>query len=155
MKTKLFVLLENIRSAYNVGSIFRTCDAAGVNNLFLAGYTPFPPHRKIEKTALGSIESVAWEHGKNPITLAKKLKKIGIKLIVVESNKKAKSIFKSSFSKDSCLIFGNEVEGVSAELIKVSDEVVKIPQFGKKESLNVAVASGIAIYDFTMKNLKS
>lgn len=151
-KLQLFVLLENLRSAYNVGSIFRTCDSAAVDRLFLSGYTPYPPDPKLNKTALGSLTSVAWEQHPHPLGFASRLKKQGIRLIVMENDTRAPSVFSAAFIQDSCLVFGNEVQGVSRPMLKLADEVLRIPQFGKKESLNVAVAAGIAIYEFRRKS---
>lgn len=154
MSPKLFVLLENIRSAYNVGSIFRTCDAAGVDKLFLAGFTAYPPDSKLNKTALGSIKNAAWEYNKNPLKIVQDLKLKNIQLLTLESEKQSPSIYKINFFTDTCLIFGNEIQGVSKQLKKLSNSIVKIPQFGKKESLNVSVAAGIAIYEFIRKRLE-
>jgi 23S rRNA (guanosine2251-2'-O)-methyltransferase len=151
MGNKLFVLLENIRSAYNVGSIFRTCDAAGVDKLFLTGYTAYPPHPKLNKTALGSFNSVKWEYVRNGKQVAMVLKKKRTKLISLEANKDTSSIFEKTFIKNTCLVFGNELSGISQDMLELSDEIVHIPQFGKKESLNVAVAAGIAVYEFKRK----
>lgn len=145
---KLFVLLDSLRSAYNVGSVFRTCDSAGVDKLILTGYCAYPPNPKLQKTALGSIDNVTWEHHCNSIQAVKYLKTQNIKIICLETTKYAKPIFDYQYSSDSCLIFGNEETGIPPELLKLADEVVKITQYGIKESLNVASAAAIAIYEF-------
>ena len=144
---RLYVLLHNLRSAYNVGSIFRTCDATGVDRLFLTGYTPTPLEPKLEKTALGAVSSVAWEHHCDPLQLVKHLQNQGIVIWALEPLPKASSIFTLSLPAQTCLILGNEVEGIPPDLIQVSDGIVKIPQFGRKESLNVASAAAVAIYE--------
>ncbi len=155
MAFKLYVLLENIRSTYNVGSIFRTCDAAGIDTLYLTGYTAYPPHPKLNKTALGSLSSVHWQYHKDALTIAQKLHNKNIELIAMESGKNAKSLFDVTITQDTCLVFGNETAGISPELIQVCDQILTIPQFGKKESLNVSVAAGISMYEFTRKNIKN
>ncbi len=166
---KIFICLENIRSAYNVGSVFRTSDSAGIDKLFLTGISPYPPHSKLNKTALGSLESVNWEYHTSCLELLKKLKKDSVKILSLESFKNAKSIYdydpfinkkneiteKSHKNFDVCLIFGNEDTGISKEVLEISDEILTIPMFGKKDSLNIAVSAGIAIYEFVRKKLKT
>jgi len=148
-KLPVKVVLNNIRSNYNVGSIFRSSDGAMIEKLYLCGYTPSPPKKEILKTALGSTESVKWEYVKNPLDIVKKLKKDGLKIIALEQTDKSipyyhinKNIFPA------CLIIGNEITGVSQELIDLCDLSIEIPQYGIKQSLNVAVAYGIAIFEF-------
>jgi 23S rRNA (guanosine2251-2'-O)-methyltransferase len=150
----IYVALENIRSAFNVGSFFRTCDSAGVAKLFLTGFTAVPPHPKIDKTALGSVLSVPWEHHCDLIRLIKELQAQQVEIIALENTKAATSLYEISTTKSACLIFGNEESGVSQEVIKHADKVVKIPQFGIKESLNVSVAGGIAIYEWRRKTIE-
>lgn len=141
------VLLDNIRSLYNVGSIFRTCDAACVEKLILTGYTPHPPRKEISKTALGAEESVPWEYCKDAVDVVKKLKEQGITICAVEQTDSGRS-YDSLTKKDFpiCLIVGNEITGVSAELIALCDTAIEIPMHGVKHSLNVAVACGVVVF---------
>ncbi len=150
---QLHVCLENIRSAYNVGSIFRTCETAGVNQLYLAGYTPTPPHPKVTKTALYSQDSVAWDHQPNISDLITKLKQSNTQIISLEITPNSKSIYNLDFNQDACLIFGNEVTGISKATLSQSDIIAQIPMFGQKQSLNIASAAAIAIYEFRRKSL--
>lgn len=143
-----YVLLENIRSAYNVGSIFRTCDSAGVDHLLLTGYTAIPPHPKLSKTALGSTTSVKWTHHCSGPLAVKHLKSQGISLISFEPLPHATSLFAYQYPRPACLIFGHEESGISPELLALSDQIIQIPHFGIKDSLNVASAAAIAIYEF-------
>ena len=153
MKPKLYVCLDSIRSAYNVGSVFRTCDSAKVDILFLTGWTACPPNEKLEKTALGS-DSIHWEHHCEVVPLVSLLKSQQVKIVAMEADVTAKSIFEADFTCDTCLFFGNEVTGVSQTVLKECDEVLQIPHFGNKDSLNIAVAAGIAIYEFRRKLLQ-
>lgn len=144
----IFVLADNIRSIYNVGSIFRTCDAALIERLFLTGYTPHPPRPEIEKVALGSTQSVPWEYHKSPIDVIDKLRKDGVKIACLEMTDESRKYYevnKSDFPL--CLILGNELTGVSSELISASDFALEIPQYGFKHSMNVSVACGIALFE--------
>lgn len=147
-KLPVYVILDNIRSNYNVGSIFRTSDGVMIEKLFLCGYTPHPPKKEILKTALGSTESICWEYVKDPREVVLNLKSAGIKICALEQTSKSYSYY--NISKNDfplCLIIGNEITGVSQNLIDLCDFSVEIPQFGIKQSLNVAVAYGIAIFD--------
>ncbi len=153
MKNKeVIVVLDNIRSRANVGSIFRTSDAVGVSKIYLCGTTPIPPHEKISKTALGAEMYVPWEYHKQTWRLVEQLKKKGYQIVALEKTKNAEDIF--SIKRENtvygggkiALIVGNEVNGLSPETLKRSDKIVAIPQYGQKESLNVAVAFGIAVY---------
>lgn len=146
LEKKVYVLLHNIRSMHNVGSIFRTADGAGVKKIFLTGYTPCPPRPEIHKTALGAEEIVEWEYHSDPIALIKQLKKNGVKILSLEKNQQSQNIQKYAFASEACMILGNEIEGVSEAFISLSDAVLHIPMRGKKESLNVSVAFGVAIY---------
>ena len=142
------LVLDNIRSRENVGSIFRTADGAGVKRIYLCGITPIPPHEKISKTALGAEKYVPWEYHKTTHVLLKKLKKDHINIVALEQTKDAENIFMfgDKTSKHVALIVGNEVKGISPKILKYCDKVVYIPMFGKKESLNVGVATGVALY---------
>ncbi|TAJ15186.1 TrmH family RNA methyltransferase [Patescibacteria group bacterium] len=146
------LILHNIRSTQNVGAIFRTGDGAGVDMVFLSGYTPTPldkfnrSNTKIAKTALGAEKSVSWEHHKSPTTLIRKLKKEGVRIIGVEQSARSVSYTAWKPHAPIAVIFGNEVLGVSKQLLALCDEVVEIPMHGGKESLNVSVAAGIILF---------
>jgi tRNA G18 (ribose-2'-O)-methylase SpoU len=143
------VIIENMRSAYNVGSVFRTSDGARIEKIFLCGNTPFPPHREIEKTALGSIQTVPWEYAKNAMTVVEQLKKKNVTMCVLEHTDASIPYYtldKKMFPL--CLIIGNEITGVSAEVINVADVAIEIPMYGMKQSLNAASAYSIAVFDF-------
>ncbi len=146
MKPELIVLAHNIRSTYNVGSFFRTADGAGVSKLVLSGYTAAPPHKGISKVALGAEEWFPWEYVKSPATWLKKMKKVGYHVAVLEQTSKAKNLFTWKPKFPLILIVGNEVRGVSPALQKYADTHLEIPMRGKKESLNVATAMGVAAY---------
>lgn len=144
----IYVLLDNIRSVYNVGSIFRTSDAALIKKLYLTGYTPHPPRKDIEKTALGAIESVPWEYHKNPIDIIKLLKQEDVKIVALEITDASIPYYEVKPSHfPLCLVIGNEITGISDEVLSMCDISIEIPQFGIKHSLNVAVAYGIAVYE--------
>ena len=151
-KKDIYLILHNIRSLYNVGSIFRTGDASGVEKIYLTGYTPAPIDRfgkirpQITKTALGAEKFVKWEHYKNISTLIKKLKKEKFNLIAVEQSLKSINYKKLKPRFPIALIFGNEVRGLSKEILKKCDKIIEIPMQGKKESLNVSVAAGIVLF---------
>jgi tRNA G18 (ribose-2'-O)-methylase SpoU len=148
-KKEIHVICDNIRSLYNVGSIFRTSDALGVSKVWLCGITGTPEQSGLKKVALGAEESVAWEHTNQTRHAIAKLKKRGFKIVALELTKDSKNIklFKPEYPL--ALIVGNEVDGVSSALLKHSDAVVHIPMQGIKESLNVSVAYGIATYELT------
>lgn len=151
----IYTLLDNIRSLYNVGSIFRTSDGARISKLILTGFTPHPPRKEIDKTALGSTETVPWEYFKNPIDALAELKKQNIKICVLEHTTESKPYFtitKTDFPL--CLVVGNELIGVSKEILDLADIAIDIPMFGLKQSLNAAVAYGIAVFEL-VKILKN
>ena len=139
--------LENIRSAYNVGSIFRTADGMGAEKIFLSGYTCKPPRKDLAKTALGAELAVDWEHDENQIKLARKIKNNNINLVLLEHTKSSQSIYEFDWQFPSCIVLGNEVSGVSEEMINLCDNHLEIPMRGIKQSLNVAVAAGIIGYE--------
>jgi len=153
-KLPVYVVLNSIRSSYNVGSIFRTSDGAMIEKLFLCGYTPYPPHpdlpsgnKDVLKTSLGSTESVMWEYVKDPKEVVLQMKKKGIKVCALELTSKSFPYY--NLEKDIfplCLVVGNEISGVSQEILDLCDFSIEIPQFGIKQSLNVAVAYGITIF---------
>lgn len=146
------VLLHNIRSAHNVGSIFRTCDAAGVSRIYLSGYTPQPLDRfgraqkDIAKTALGAESSVPWQYAKDPTTFLKSLKRTGWRIVGVEQDERSIDYRTLLPGPRTLYIVGNEVRGISAAMRNACDVLVEIPMHGKKESLNVAVAAGIVLF---------
>lgn len=146
---EIIVVLDNIRSTYNVGAIFRTADAAGVKKIYLGGITPTPErNEKIKKVALGAENFVLWEKVTQTFRVLEKLKKEGYFLIALEQDKKAKNIFNfKNLSKEKiALVLGQEVKGISENIKKRTDLILEIPMYGKKESLNVSVAFGIAVY---------
>ncbi len=148
-KLPIVVLLDNVRSMSNVGSIFRTCDAFGVSELLLAGITPKPPHREIQKTALGATESVPWRSVQDIKSELNKLREGGYLICAIEQAEKSTNPENIQYKEHAgvCLILGNEVTGVDQELINVSDMVSEIPQMGAKHSVNVAVAAGVVIWE--------
>jgi tRNA G18 (ribose-2'-O)-methylase SpoU len=144
----IYVLLDNIRSLYNVGSIFRTSDGARITKLFLTGYTPYPPRKEISKTALDATETVPWEYYKNPIEAIEKLKVESIKICLLEHTTKSQPYFNVSNNDfPLCLVVGNEITGVSKPIIDNAEMAIDIPMFGLKQSLNAAVAYGIAVFE--------
>lgn len=147
----LTVCLEDVRSAYNVGSVFRTCDAAGVSCLYLTGRSAHPPHPKLQKTALDSQASVTWQYHTTPTPLYVRLKNNSVRLIALESIPTAPSIYSLDFTSPTCLIFGNEVSGLSPDSIRQADLVATIPMKGIKHSLNLASSVAVAVYEFTRK----
>ena len=152
-KTPVIVILDNIRSAHNVGSIFRTCDAFLIDKIILCGITAIPPNKEIRKTALGSSESVNWRYYKNTEEVIMRLKKKDYQIIAVEQANKSIKLesFRPENEKKYAIIFGNEIKGISQKIIDNSDSVIEIPQFGTKHSLNVSVSAGIVIWDIFSK----
>lgn len=148
-KNPVTVVLDNIRSMYNVGSVFRTCDAFNAEKLYLCGITACPPHKEINKTALGATESVAWEHIEDAATLLQQLKRSGYKILAVEQVDESQRLQKFDFSVAGkiALVLGNEVFGVDDRLLPLCDGAIEIPQFGTKHSLNVSVAAGIVLWE--------
>ncbi len=140
------ILLDDIRSALNVGAIFRTCDGAGVRKLYLGGITAYPPHNRIPKTALRAEELVSWERVENSLALITELKAKGYFVVAVEQTPTSKPFNQLNYPENSILVFGNEITGVNPEIIKLSDAQVEVPMFGQKESLNVATTAGILAY---------
>jgi len=147
-KIPVYVILNSIRSSYNVGSIFRTSDGVMIEKLFLCGYTPTPEKKEVIKTALGSQDSVKWEYVKDATEVISRLKNQGVKICALELTNKSVTYYNvSKLDFPICLIVGNEISGVPQELIDLCDFSIEIPQFGIKQSLNVAVAYGIAVFD--------
>ncbi|MDO8468384.1 MAG: RNA methyltransferase [Candidatus Peribacter sp.] len=146
MQRRIVVLAHNIRSLWNVGSLFRTSDSFNIEKMFLTGYTAAPSRREISKTALGAEEFVSWEKAEDPVKVIAKLKKQGFTIVALEQARGAVDLQAYVPPSKACLILGHEVLGVPKELLKLCDAVVHIPMHGKKESLNVAVAAGIALH---------
>ena len=150
-KTPLIIILNDVRSLNNIGSIFRTSDAFLIEKIYLCGITATPPNRKITKTALGSTETVEWEHCDNIIELLKKLKSNGTKVWSVEQTENStdlKEIKQLENFEKHALIFGNEINGVDQKVINCSNEIIEIEQYGTKHSLNISIAAGILIWHF-------
>ncbi|MBV6478724.1 MAG: tRNA (guanosine(18)-2'-O)-methyltransferase [Ignavibacteria bacterium] len=147
-RNPVYTLCDNIRSIYNVGSIFRTSDAAFISKLYLTGYTPYPPRKEIEKVALGSTATVPWQYFKDPLDVITMLKSENIKIAVLEITDKKNLIWNVNRNDfPLCIVIGNEITGVSKEIIDKADTSFEIPMLGMKQSLNVAVAYGIAVYE--------
>jgi len=146
------VLLDHVRSVYNVGAFFRTADAAGVERLYLAGYTAAPPHRGIAKTALGAEETVAWERVVDPVETVRGLRDQGYEIAAVETAGAAVDLYEWRPRFPVCVIFGHEVDGVRPALLERCDTLVRIPMLGTKRSLNVATAGGVVIYELLRKH---
>lgn len=152
-KLPVCILLDNVRSLNNVGSVFRTADAFRIEKIFLTGITGTPPHREIHKSALGATESVAWEYAEYAAALVEKIKASGYEIIIIEQTTTSKPVqeFVPVSSKKYCLVFGNEVEGVSDEVLALGDQALEVPQTGTKHSLNVSVCLGIVAWEFFRK----
>ena len=152
-KSPIVIILDNIRSAHNVGSIFRTCDAFLISEIILCGITATPPNKEIRKTALGSAESVDWRYFDNSEEVVLNLKKEGFQIISIEQADKSLKLEKFSPKKNEkyAFIFGNEIKGIDQKIIDISDNIIEIPQFGTKHSLNVSVSAGIIIWDVFSK----
>lgn len=148
-KTPIIAVLDNIRSMHNVGSVFRTADAFLIEAIFLCGYTPQPPHRDINKTALGSTESVDWMYYPTTTDAVIELQKNGYQVYSIEQAEGSISLEKMHYAGDQkiAVVFGNEVEGVSDEVLALTDGCIEIPQSGMKHSLNISVAAGIVLWE--------
>jgi 23S rRNA (guanosine2251-2'-O)-methyltransferase len=152
-KTPLIVVLDNIRSLNNVGSVFRTSDAFLIEKIYLCGITATPPNKEIHKTALGSTESVAWEYVKNTLELVEKLKAEDVKILAIEQaeNSVLLNDFTPNKNQKYAVIMGNEVKGVQQDVVSNSDMCIEIPQLGTKHSLNISVSCGIVLWDLFQK----
>ena len=152
-KTPLIIILDNVRSMNNIGSVFRSADAFLIKKICVCGITAKPPHKEIQKTALGSTESVDWEYHESTNDLVKSLQSEGIKVIAIEQTEDSISLekFKPEKNQLYAFIFGNEVKGVSQEVIDKINITIEIPQYGTKHSLNISVSAGILIWDFYSK----
>ena len=148
-KTPVIAVLENIRSAYNVGSMFRTADAFLLNAIYITGYSPFPPHKEIRKTALGAEETVDWKHFPNAKEAIDALRAEGYRIFAVEQVKNSLFLEQVNFDQFEkvAVVFGNEVTGVEQDTIAICDGCIEIPQLGMKHSLNVATAAGVVLWE--------
>lgn len=149
-KLPVCIVLDNVRSLHNVGSAFRTADAFCFEKIYLTGITGVPPHREIEKSALGATKSVEWEYAETTEVLLKKLKSDGYLIVLIEQTTESKTLnlFEPAPEKKYCLVFGNEVNGISEEALALADVALEIPQHGTKHSLNVSVCLGIIAWEF-------
>ena len=149
-KHPVIIVLENIRSAYNVGSVFRTSDAFLAEAIYLVGYCACPPHKEIRKTALGAEETVTWKYFKTAVEAITELKDAGYRVLAVEQVENSLMLGQTSFagSKKIAFVFGNEVTGVEQSTIAVCDGCLEIPQFGMKHSLNIATAAGVVLWEW-------
>lgn len=155
-KSPFVIVLDNIRSFSNVGSVFRTADAFLTGGIYLCGITAIPPHREIQKTALGATESVPWKYFKNTSDAIDKLKTLGYKITGIEQAEGSMLLgdFKVDPGVKYALIFGNEVNGIDQQVLDACDYVIEIPQFGTKHSFNVAVSAGIVLWEMNRKSGK-
>jgi tRNA G18 (ribose-2'-O)-methylase SpoU len=149
------IITDNIRSAQNIGSIFRTCDALGYQKIYLCGISATPPNKEIAKTALGATETVSWEYIADVNELIIKLKEVGYVICSIEQTTDSVMLqdFKPNFEDNYAFVLGNEVDGVSNEIVLKSDICLEIPQFGSKKSFNVSVAAGIVLWDVVSKSM--
>ncbi|MES2410255.1 MAG: RNA methyltransferase [Bacteroidota bacterium] len=152
-KTPIIIVLDDIRSLHNIGSVFRTADAFLIEKIYLCGITATPPNKEIHKTALGATETIAWEHQNDILSVIENLKKENVSVFAIEQVENA--IFLQDFTvkkgKKYALVFGNEVFGVSQKAIELSDGTIEIPQLGTKHSLNISVSAGIVVWDLFKK----
>ncbi|MBU2974267.1 RNA methyltransferase [Zobellia sp. B3R18] len=152
-KSPIVIVLDNIRSLNNVGSVFRTADAFLIEKIYLCGITAQPPHKDIRKTALGATESVDWEYRENTVDLVNSLTSDGYTVLAIEQAENAVMLNELTIDADKkyALVFGNEVKGVSQEVVNASQRVVEIPQYGTKHSLNISVSAGVVVWDLWSK----
>ena len=152
-KTPIIVILDNVRSLNNIGSVFRSADAFLIQKIYLCGITAKPPHKDIQKTALGATETVDWEYMADTLKVVEKLKQQGVKVYSVEQAVNAQFLneFQPQKNTTYALIFGNEVKGVQQQVVSASDGVLEIPQLGSKHSLNISVSAGVVIWDLFSK----
>ncbi len=148
-KADIYLILDNIRSMYNVGAIFRTADAAGIKKLYLCGITATPPRKEIEKTALKTIDHIDWEYRESTKELVLKLKKEGINVVALEQTDQSLDYREFNYQKPLAIIIGHETEGISQEVLDLCDSSIEMPMHGIANSLNVATAAGIILYKAT------
>jgi 23S rRNA (guanosine2251-2'-O)-methyltransferase len=156
-KFPVIAVLENIRSAYNVGSVFRTADAFLIEAVYLVGYTAFPPHKEIRKTALGAEETVSWKHFRNTEEAIRELRSQGYQIWAAEQTIGSKQLqnFSVGADKGIAIVFGNEVSGVESSTLELCDGSVEIPQLGMKHSLNIATAAGVVLWELIRTKMPS
>lgn len=149
-KLPITIVLDNVRSLHNVGSAFRTADAFRIEKIYLTGITGTPPHREIEKTALGATQSIDWEYSESTKSIIERLKSDNYKIVIIEQTTESIPLNEVTLSNDQkyCLVFGNEVHGVSDEAVALGDLAIEIPQHGTKHSLNISVCLGIVTWEF-------
>ncbi|TAD92381.1 MAG: TrmH family RNA methyltransferase [Bacteroidetes bacterium] len=154
-KLPLVVVLDNVRSMHNVGSIFRSADAFKIHSIYLCGFTPQPPHRDIHKTALGSTETVAWQYFENTIDAITQLQNQGYTILAAEQTSASTPLqqYSWAYPQPLAVVFGNEVDGVSQAAINLCHAVLEIPQMGTKHSLNISVAGGIVLWQLAQQTL--
>lgn len=154
-KFPITIILDEIRSLTNVGTFFRTSDAFNIEKIYLCGITATPPHREIQKTALGATETVVWEHRESTLEVVNELKSKGVKICSIEQTEETTLLQDVKDLPDAhyALVFGNEVNGVDQGVIDASDYIIEIPQFGTKHSLNVSVCAGIVMWEFAKRNI--
>lgn len=154
-KNPIIVVLENIRSAYNVGSVFRTADAFLIEAIYIIGYSAKPPHKEIRKTALGADDTVEWKYFKTPEEAIAELRLNGYKVYAVEQAEDSYKLHAAGFKQNEkiAVIFGNEVKGVEQSTIQATDGCIEIPQFGMKHSLNIATAAGVVLWELVRNKL--
>jgi 23S rRNA (guanosine2251-2'-O)-methyltransferase len=153
-KLPVAVLLDNVRSMYNVGSFFRTMDAAGAGPLCLAGITAHPPHTGIRKTALGAEETVEWKHALSPLLLLDEMRQRGHQIAAIETSSHSVDLFEWQPAFPVCIVFGHEVDGIQPAVAEACDVHVRIPMLGRKHSLNVATAGGVVLFEMLRKYLE-
>lgn len=151
LRLPVTVLLDNVRSMYNVGAFFRTADGIGIEKLYLCGITAYPPKKAISKTALGAEETVAWEHGWDGPAMIESLRRTGHEIAAIETSLHSVDLFDWRPNFPVCIIFGHEVDGIRPELLDLADTHVRIPMLGQKHSLNVATAGGVVLYELLRK----
>jgi len=154
-KVPIIAVLENVRSAYNVGSVFRTADAFLIEAIYICGYTAYPPHKEIKKTALGADETVAWKHFRNITEAIEDTRQLGYKVYAVEQAVDSYKLQAISYEPDEkiAVVFGNEVTGVEQATIEQCDGCIEIPQLGMKHSLNISVAAGIVLWELVRNRI--
>ena len=154
-KLPIIVVLENVRSAYNVGSVFRTADAFLLEAVYLCGYTAFPPHKEIRKTALGADETVCCKHFKKTTEALEDLRHQGYQIFSVEQAENSQALQDFAAEEKIAVVFGNEVTGVEQSTIALTDGCIEIPQLGMKHSLNVSVAAGVVLWELVRRRIKN
>ena len=152
-KTPIIIVLDDIRSLHNIGSVFRTSDAFLIEKIYLCGITAIPPHKDIHKTALGATESVDWEYAEDTLALIEKLKVSKVKILAIEQAENSTMLQDFAIEPDQkyAVVFGNEVKGVQQKVLSASDYCIEIPQFGTKHSLNISASAGVVLWDLFKK----